>query len=304
MHRPVLALVGIVAVLGLASCGDGGANGPSRPGLTLTLRDPGAEPRLPLRYALEAGAKRSYRMTQVATMSMGALPKPVTTTSSSSLELEVLSVRPDGGADVRCVASASTVESSLVGSAQTVPGSRVRGVLTPRGEFRDFELEFDAADADAATRRTLDRTAPALKEAFEKMGVMLPDAPVGVGARWAMSGTVTSMGLSFDTHADVTLEARDGDVVRLATAITMRAGAQTFSMPGSPMSLDLTSAEASGTATHTCDLRAPGSAGTTTVRMKLSMKAPKTPSDGKQPPRELPAVDLDATIEQKVERAD
>lgn len=307
MRRATFALLGILAVAALSGCGDcdDGPPGASAPALAVTVRDAGAEPRQPLRYALTAGTRRSYRLSQAMTMSMASLPKPMETRTKSTLDLEVVSVAADGSADVRSTASASTLEGlGDSGTPARVPGVRSRMRMTARGEMRDVELEYDTKDVDPETRKRLEGMASGMKESLQRAAVLLPEVPVGVGARWTLAGTASAMGLTFDTSADVVLLSRDGDVATFETTMTMRAGAQSFTPPGSPRTIEVTSAEASGTSKMTVDLRAAGSTGTASMKLKMAMKAGKVPAKDGVPPLEIPPIDLDATIEQTIERAD
>jgi hypothetical protein len=231
----------------------------------IQLDDPGHEPRETLVYTLAPSTSQSVTMRMDLALAVAGEASPTTVqfpTIALTLALATSS-RDAAGADAlvegtlrevrieprdeRSRALAAPLERQL----RALRGARLMYRMSPQGRARGLELT-PATDAPTEAADLIAR----MKGSFESMVAPLPDAPIGLGARW----TVTSRS---GGHADLvqwttyTLRARDGSRFTVDTEVTQIAAGRTVAGEALPPGTEATIAsfDARGSATTTLDLR-------------------------------------------------
>lgn len=248
--RAVVA-IGLACVLAALTPGCAGRQTAARPDPPLLLLaaeeirllDPGAEPRVPLRFHLPAGhhaVQRTVMRTTVA-VTAGSEPEYVRATPVSvSTAVDVAELAPDGTASLVFSAQRSeTGEAGIRPPAGAPPrasgdgtiagilGLEVRVNVTPRGFRRNVRI-VTPPEASGQLRSLVQGTLAAAEQA----AVMFPEEPVGRGARWQYRTTVESSPLKPDQFGVFTLLWREGDRVWLGLEFEERSPPPL--PPGSP----------------------------------------------------------------------
>ncbi len=233
------------------------------PAVTTTrvkLLDAGAEPRKALRLHPKAGDRQNIALTLKIGMDMKmgdqsqAMKLPAMTLT---LDATVKNVSANGDITYDIVMGdmtmtddpgtppemAAAMKSSL-GSLKGVTGTRV---VTSRGVNKSTEFKLPAG-----SEQGLGPAMDQLKESFSQAGILLPEEPVGPGARWEVSMPVTSQGLTIAQTAAYQLTAIDGDRLTAKETITQSAANQKIqnaSTPGPQMELGKMSGTGTGETT-------------------------------------------------------
>ena len=201
---------------------------------TVEVLTPGAAPHAALRYRPTVGAVQTVTLTMQTrmTVTVGGSPAPsrvlpelvmgmrlkVTDASkdgfSYSFRLTALKIKRSKGAPAE---AAAAMKKALEGF------DKISGTasVTPRGFVRSFHLTVPKD-----TPKPLVEVLGSLEKSMNQITAPLPDAPVGVGARWKVSQTVAQPGLRITNETVVGLVARDGDQIRLTMTITQRGSAE------------------------------------------------------------------------------
>ncbi len=229
----VAAALGI-AVGGCSWIGDGGDTATSTtqavPTTTavppaLEVLDPGAEPRrvLELRFVEgdTATAELASELSIVDVDGAAVLDTPAVVQTvrfdidrvngdEADVSFEVLGVRiddPTGKLDRAGLLELTAALDAMVGLGGT-------GALDRRGQFSAFRYDVpDGFDANAAD--TLDQ----LEQDVAAMGVPLPEAPVGVGARWRARDTLQVNGVRTDQVITYEITAIDGETITYSAIV-------------------------------------------------------------------------------------
>lgn len=195
---------------------------PAGAGPAVDVLDDGAEPRARLRMAFAEGAVATFRSTTTIDQSVGgASPGPITTTFD--VTTEVLSVE-GGRARIRATYADPDVEAAPTAAPDVVAGAERGAALLDgavaeltvdeRGHITDATFE-PGADAGPVGESIID----ALLSNLSKLGVVLPDEPVGVGARWVLRSTVDTQGVVTATEQTYTVVAVEPGAVELAFTV-------------------------------------------------------------------------------------
>lgn len=237
------------------------AAAPARPTPTLTLLEAGAEPRSALRLKLAVGHKEkgSVKMSMSGTSNGTPLPLPNLT---MNMAMEVVDVNAKGEARYSMAFGDVSVDvgeggppgmkDAMDAAYDLLKRATFGATVTARGETKDvsFQLPDDAPEMmKAALAGTMDN----LKDFGP---ILLPEEPVGVGARWKLAMTMTSGGLTMDQTMLYTLTSRQGDRVELAGVLEQTGKPQEMKNPMLPegLKMELVSSTATGTAAMTFDL--------------------------------------------------
>jgi hypothetical protein len=232
------------------------------------LLSPGAEPRTPLRYQLDAGqtGRMTMRMDMSIAMDMGGMAMPAMPSPTMVMESEiaVTEVAESGDVSFEITMTEAGVEetpgvdpgmaSAMQGMLQgSLKGMRGSGTVSSRGISRAMTFDLgEAADPQ------MQQAFGSMSSSVEQMSTPLPEEPVGVGARWEVlqrmdhSGAVTFQTLLLEVTAI------DGPRVTLAVKADQQAPRQSMSNPGLPPEavMTLQRLSGSGTGTMTIDLTA------------------------------------------------
>lgn len=251
-----------VAIAFAGACGSGGddeaaaptttttsaptttATGPAAEEASITVEDPGAEPRQALRLQLEEGDASEATMTMAMSTSMEANGEPLPGGEIPAIQItirnEVVEVDDEAGTFTTrfSYAGADIVDDGTV-DPQTAAAMREglsvldglagTATLTSRGE--SVSSDFDVPeDLDPSSRQMLEQ----VSQQVETLTVPLPEEEVGVGAIWRVE-TASSLG-GIDTVLAVTYELKELDDTRyvLGVAYEQTAPPQEANFEGAP----------------------------------------------------------------------
>jgi hypothetical protein len=308
---PVVGRRALAALLALASCSSSHhakvAAGPAREKTPLSgetnadlrLLDAGAEPRAPLRYRLSAGQHDSLVIELVTELklSIGDMSPPAvrSPTVYAILDAAVIAGGPriklEGKVTKLDVpddpAIPATVIAAVRGDLDRLAGTPWSAVFTDRGQL-DLLVLPAPADANTQVLSTLDR----LRDALHLLLPPLPEAPVGLNARWQVRRRAVVGPAHVDERTIYKLDATEGQP-QVSLAVGMDARPQPLTMPSTPpgTKLSLTSFEAGGKGQLQLDLT--DLVQPSTLRWSALGRGSATPAG--EPPAPI-TLKIDATI--------
>ena len=227
------------------------------PPVSVTLTDPGQEPRSTLGLRLGTAAPQQVTLTTQASivqqigeqdsvdLSSPEISVPLTATTTAD------STRPAAQVAL-AVGTPTSPDSILTDSLTKEAGSSAALTVIPNAAVTGLSITANDAALDTA-RSAVEQ---ALRQAVQ-LAVALPADPVGVGARWTVSQQLDSLGLPLRQDIATTLTAVDGSRVALAVTLSQTPLANTWSVPGGGGQLSVDSYPMQGTGTVTVDLAAP-----------------------------------------------
>lgn len=255
-HRPALPATALLGLLVSAS---------ALAQTTVTLLDPGSEPRRELRYDFEQGYTQQGAMEMAIQLGvdMGGLQMPMNMPAiRMDMTMNTAEVADDGSArfeyeytSAEVVGDAGNPLGAALGSAL----SQINGVsgwvrVDPRGTT--LEAGFGAPGANA---QQLAQVLDSAEQSIQQMSAPWPAEPVGVGAQWQAVTSFESGGFTLEQTATYTLESFDGNGVNVSVDLSQMAGEQALDgaaglPPGAQVSL--MSMESTGSGSMQVDLGA------------------------------------------------
>jgi hypothetical protein len=198
---------------------DGGVSVPSGAGPDgMRLLEAGAEPRRTLRYQFEEGTRVTFvSKTTMEISAEGGPPLPGLPRKEQSHHTSEITVK-----DVDALGIA-TIESRLLSAssdarppAGTLDEAMVGATSTARVDSRGRTLDEDATYPEGA-RATMKALAPLTKGRSTERP-LLPEEPVGPGAKWEEQLAMSMLGASIKVRTTCEVESIRGDVVTLSIA--------------------------------------------------------------------------------------
>lgn len=242
------------AVLALViGCGGGSSHDRVERSQTYVL-EKGSEPRYMLRYAVPAGAKQSLDLVLDITMSASGAGIPETRLPRMVMveDVDATAADPKKGTDLAMTISDVRLEDRP--GATTVPGAtaafeeirglRMTGRLAPNGITQD--LRVDESSVAPAVRDQLNQT----EQMVDEMTTILPDVPLGKGARWRVEETVRQGEIKMEIETSYEILAVSEHGATIHADLTESAPEQTVHEGG----LALTLEDLSGTGTIDSEL--------------------------------------------------
>ncbi len=213
---------------------------------TVTLLDPGAEPRRALRYALPQTSWRVIRRQSYEATVKLPLRGSRRDAGQFSFEFTARSVPPTGSEPLEIAVELHRAE-GRTGVAELLAGATGRIRFTDRGlpvasAWNDLPA---AGDADAlADRMLLER----FQTRASHLPTPLPEEPVGAGARWEIRQTLTQGTSSFAMIAACTLVEDRADGLDLQCRYSHDADATTFQIgqPGRQRKVQIKDSDVTG----------------------------------------------------------
>src|SRR5262245_25891497 len=183
-------------------------------GIGVVLIKAGSPPRKPLRYRFEAATK-PYRMTQ--TMVQTGIPgvPPQTTTMRAAVDVTIADVAGDHASMTMSMHDLQM--GSGAGSPSADASSLLKGLTIKIAMGVNERGKVDGVTADVAgpsnpavdlMKKTL---STAMADASKQNITPLPDEPVGVGAKWAVDSTSTTMGMSITARIEYEILSFEGE---------------------------------------------------------------------------------------------
>ncbi|MGD8486906.1 MAG: hypothetical protein PVG27_08655 [Chloroflexota bacterium] len=210
-------------------------------GSDVILVDAGAEPRRELRYDWTVGHREHLRSSVTVDMAAVEGGRPVMTMElpvSITVNARVTQVEENGTATVAMTFEDATF-GPLSASGTGAPGGdaaaaaafdEAMAAVTPLlGQARAWQV---ISDRGAVLRSTMDLPEGFPGEVEERMVqasstvALLPEEPVGVGARWESTGSTMSQGVSLSVTTTMEVTAMEGDDVTLAMSTRLADGTE------------------------------------------------------------------------------
>ena len=228
------------------------------------LLEAGAEPRKVLRLHPTVGDKQTMAMTLKMSMEMGMagnkLPAMDIPPMLMKLEVEGKNVSAEGEIAYQLEFTDATVEAdtnSIAGVAALIKttlngirGMTGTGQMNAQGIVKSLDMKLPPGAAPQ-----LGQTAGQINDAFASSMTVLPDAAIGVGAKWEYKTRVKFQGVTTDQTVVYELVSLEGEQFTLRSTITQTAANQKMDSPVMPgMKVDLNQLTGSGTATTTQQL--------------------------------------------------
>jgi hypothetical protein len=251
-----LALL-VLAALGSAATAAPPPKAPTGPAARakngpVKLLAPGGAPLAPLRLSLSKTAVEkgvfSYATTgEVQTASGPQKIEPpkmsisMTATHTTSKEAGAVAVGIKLGALKLEGPNAGALEAQLRGAGMTFEGNSYEYVVTTRGLVTASSVTVGPGVAP-----NLRQIAEQSKSTLDLAMLPLPDAPVGVGARWQQESKTESGGVSVDLVSTYELLERTKTFIRVKRSVVAKAKPGLFAVPGTDTKLDLLSFEGTG----------------------------------------------------------
>lgn len=220
---------------------------------TLTVEDPGAEPRQELRLQLEEGDEDRVIQRQELTLRMdvgGQVEDATSPTTELDLVWRVDVVDGDqltvsGTYDAIRVLPTPGVADAVVDQTRqvmaTFEDATARTTYTRLGAILDADLDLDMADDP--TGGMLEQFSTSLTDTIESLSVPFPEEAVGAGARWRVDTELVLAGLPVQVTTTVQLDEVDGEHAAgtIEQTITFVPGeVETFGVPAEIISGELT----------------------------------------------------------------
>lgn len=237
---------------------------PRPTGPQVKLLAAGTEPRQALRLNPKTGEKQSVTMTAKTTvtvesagvpaqpmsmpgikMTLSLLPKSLSTEGIIEFELAFGEIEIVGGEGIP-----PQVADAIKVSMSGMKGLVLRGAMTDRGFSKKVEVTLPPG-ADPATRKLMEE----MKDSVAETKFILPEEPVGAGAKWEVKNRIKPQGVTIDTTTTYELVSNDGGVLTIRSAVRQTAAVQKIPHPFlAGTNADLTKYAANGTESLTLDL--------------------------------------------------
>jgi len=297
----------IAVALVVAACGSKEAPPPAPALDGVQVVGAGSEPRQLLRYHVAKGTTNVVDLALDVDIDAsgqgGPLPTLVMTT-----EMVAEDVLPDGSTRLRTTITNVTARdrpggaitaAQMAEQSELMRGLILRGTLAPDGVLRDLKVDAGGRVLPPGLTAQLDT----LSKSFEQVAMPLPRTPVGPGASWLYSRTLTQSGMVMTTTTTFTLVAIDGDKLTFESATLVSGEDQAVTQGSATIQLSKISGKGSGKGT--VDLSRMSMTGellaelgsdmsvqgeTTRMSMKMATRLSPTPPAGSAPPPADPAV--------------
>jgi hypothetical protein len=209
------------------------------------LLNPGAEPRQALRF------KPTLQDQQLATMTMNmdmkmkdaqadkSIPGPKPPGMIVKIETTVTKIEPNGNIHYQ----ARYVDFNVADTSELPPAAleqmrsqlakmkdlKILSVVDNRGQT--LSVNFEIPDgADQITRSMLTQ----VSKSIEQASVALPEAAVGLGAKWRIASDINMFGMNLPQAATYELVNLQNGVAMLNVVMDQQATSQTMNLPGLP----------------------------------------------------------------------
>lgn len=211
--------------------------------LTVALLDTGAEPRRALRYAAHVGQKGtlivSMRLAMVMAMDDEEMPEQTFPELRFTIVGEVKEIAANGDIHSRIeytevkVLDEPGIDPEMLAAMQEmcegVVGITAECVMTARGEMTSTEFQ-NVKRLDTGMLEQLTD----LPNVLAQFGAVLPEEPVGNGARWRLHGPINSGGVVINSVSDFTITELSETEVSLESTATQSADPQDVPIPDMP----------------------------------------------------------------------
>ena len=231
----------------------------------IVLLDEGQGTKEPLRLApavgnqMELGADLTIQVTME--VDGQTMPNPGFPSVAMVLGVEVIDVDPGTG-HITYNITYDTIE---LGTASEFPDEARAAINGVFQELKNLKLVLVGDNRGRVLEATVDapddlnpflvQMLDSLSQSMKQVSAPLPEEAVGIGARWSITGAITTGGLTFDQTATYELVERTGD--RFTVAVTVEQTAEPQSIGESALSVQITDYSATGNGNMVMDLAYP-----------------------------------------------
>jgi hypothetical protein len=208
---------------------------------TVTLLEPGEEPRSPIRYRVEKGSREELVMTMRMAMAMEAngfaIPEQRLPGQQMTMDLSVTDVAANG--DITYAFTMGKVEmvetdgvlpqvvESVKSALEGFEGTRGRVVVTDRGIVKEAKLELGEK-----LQPMLRQMLQGFSQSLESMSNPVPEEAVGKGARWRVVNDMEVSGIRMRQTAICRLAMITESLRRVELELEQKGEAQDVAPPG------------------------------------------------------------------------
>lgn len=225
---------------------------------TVEVLDAGSEPRQSLRMSAPVGTTQAATLITSAVVSQQIDQQPVKDFSSPEITIPLSAVVTTAASAQSpttvvnlTLSDMSTPDATLQAALGGADGSGAGLSITESGSITALRLR-PAGDSANAARAAIEQ---AFGQAVYRT-VALPDAPVGVGARWTVKQEVSSE-ILLDQTTIVTLTARDGDRLTFSVEVSQTPQSSVWNLAGNAGILNIDQYVMAGSGTVTVDMTLP-----------------------------------------------
>jgi hypothetical protein len=223
-------------------------------GTLVTLLDPGAEPRAPIRFQPEVGSLGKVRMTMTMDLTQdiagNAMPKVAIPPILMDMAVDVLDVAEDGTvhftADLVEVGlgddpnTPDMMRELLMAQFDKMVGLRTESVITDTGRTVSSAVTFPEGMPEEL-RGQMDQ----MNQSLAQLAQPVPDEPVGVGARWETLSRMDNT-LVIGQRTLYELVSRDGDLAVIQAVVTQSPIEDDVDLGGTPATITAFDSEGQG----------------------------------------------------------
>ena len=204
------------------------------------LLDPGAQARAPLRYTFTTKPESlRFDMKMAMTMRIGMISPPPVAMPTVRMDIAIQPVSIDAEGTLTAIYVGTRVDlladgalppperQKLADEMRGIVGLRGRFVITSRGVARESTV-----DVPPTAPKIVAQTMDALRDSFRNIAPVLPEEPIGLGARWLVVSHVRSKSMRFEQSTTYTLDKRDAKGTDETIAFDQSAPPQTLNLAG------------------------------------------------------------------------
>ncbi len=237
------------------------------------LLDRGRAPREALRLAVPVGTVQHLEMTQrTVASSRGQGAQRNTTTLEATQTL----VEVDAGGNLHLryaiddLSVSGADEEAVQAAVAELRNLSAELVVSPRNEIVSSDVDLSGV-TDPLVAEVLTQ----LTSQLEQLSQPFPGPPVGVGARWRTTTSLSVYNIDVRVDTTYTLRSHDGNTVELAIRLDQRAARQRAEIPGAPADAQATGrVRGRGVGRQTVDLALPVAVeASVTARATVSFQA-------------------------------
>jgi hypothetical protein len=209
------------------------------------LLNPGAEPRQALRFKPTVQDKQLATMTMNMDMEMKdteadkSIPRPKLPGMIVKLETTVTKIEPNGNIHYQArytdfnVADSSELPPAALEQMRSqlakMKDLQILSVVDNRGQTLSVNFEIPDS-ADQITRSMLTQ----VSKSVEQASIALPEAAVGIGAKWRIASDINIFGMNLPQAATYELVNLQDGVATMNVVMEQQSGSQTMNLPGLP----------------------------------------------------------------------
>lgn len=244
LNRFVGRLVWLFLIQACIFTGVSGAEPPSeKEPLRVELVDAGQEPRAPIRFTPEKGAKQSIVMAmdmqQRMTVAGNQMPSPKLPVQEITIATEVVNVSESGDIEFSYeytdwkVLEGEGVQEQVRTAIQAsmAPMIGARGKQTLSNRCLPIDSSIKIPEGLAPQIRTM---VEGMSQSMEQMGSPVPEEAVGVGGKWKVIAKITANGLTVEQTSLYELLSVEEGVYKLKVTIDQKAAEQDVNSPALP----------------------------------------------------------------------